>query len=110
MLSVNEDHMQERPWAKFDVHCDKHKPEYVHWTIRMPLIMIKKACEEEREEAPSSTLYSMILPLYVLPCSLALPPPQTTQPPSGCTLSEVSPHQLAFATSCAFTLSVQITC
>lgn len=35
--------------------CSMYKSQYVHWTIRMPLIMIKKAHEEEKE-APSCTL------------------------------------------------------
>lgn len=53
----------------FDVQSNKYMAQCAHWTIRMPLIMIKKG-PWGREGSP----LCMILPLHVLPCSLALPP------------------------------------
>lgn len=48
---------KKRPRDMFDVKCNKSVvAQCVRWTIRMPLIVIKKA-REEGKAAPSSTLY-----------------------------------------------------
>lgn len=103
--SMNKDHLQERPWAKFNVQSNKYKSQYVHCTIRMPLIMIKKRPVRKRKKPPSSTLYDPSTACPTMLSGLATSPNHSTTEWLHSLWSQSTPISLRYKL-CFHTVSV----